>query len=60
LDDLIEQGLPTKGKGRMLRIKVAGADRWVEEHLDDVEPRQGDIEAKARRQARARKIRRGS
>ncbi len=35
LADLIKQGLPARGKGRMVRVNVAAADRWVEEHLDD-------------------------
>ena len=44
LDDLIKQGLPTKGKGRMVRVKVKEGDRWVEDHLDDIDASEDEIE----------------
>ncbi len=44
LDLLIGRGLPVVGRERLLRIDVAGADRWLRAHLADepVEPEDED------------------
>jgi hypothetical protein len=60
LDQLVQAGLPTVGKGRSLRIPVATADRWVLENVQSVTEEQAavDIEAIAnakRRSAQRRK-----
>jgi len=53
LADLIKQGLPTAGKGRMVRVKVTEADRWVRENLDHAEAPEEEIAHDARARARA-------
>jgi hypothetical protein len=53
LDDLIKQGLPTAGKGRMIRVKVTDADRWVRDNLDGIEAPEENIAHDARAHARA-------
>ncbi len=60
LDQLIQAGLPTVGKGRALRIPVATADRWVLENIQGVTDEDAalDLEAIAnvkRRSARNRR-----
>lgn len=49
LDDLINQGLPTVGKGRMLRVPVKQADQWMVENLNESDD---EIEREARSRAR--------
>ncbi len=52
LDQLIEAGLPTIGKGKALRIPVKEADEWL---LDLGSPQEGEIESQARIDARRRR-----
>lgn len=54
LDQLIQAGMPTIGKGRALRIPVGEADRWVLNNRFDSDDEGSDLDLKARESARRR------
>ncbi len=59
LDTLIGRGLPCIGRGRLLRVDVAAADRWLREHLAEDAPEAEDEVSRAA-QASVDKALRGS
>jgi len=54
LDQLIQAGMPTIGKGRALRIPVGEADRWVLNNRFDSDDEGSDLDLKARESAKRR------
>lgn len=57
LDQLVQAGLPTVGKGRSLRIPVATADRWVLENIEGITPEEAALDVAAIANAKRRSAR---
>jgi len=58
LDQLIQAGMPTIGKGRALRIPVDEADRWVMANLTSGDDAETAIDLEASVSARRRSSKR--
>ena len=58
LDQLVQAGLPTVGKGRALRIPVATADRWVLENIQGATEEEAALDLEAIANAKRRSARR--
>jgi len=54
LDQLIAAGLPTRGRGRALRIPVFEADQWVNIHLTSLTDEEAEIDVEAMAAVRRR------